>query len=815
MKISLRWLNEFVDIKEYFERPDQLAQLLTSTGLEVEEIHDGSQQFKFVKTAMILEKDKHPDAEKLTLCKVTTGEGVIHQIVCGAKNHKAHDKVILALPGAVLPGNFAIKNSVIRGVASGGMLCSYKELGLADTSEGIAILPENTPIGIDFSEYAELNDVTFELKVTPNRADCLSHIGLAREISCLLNRTFKKPPFKELAPPQSPLSIELTVLNPEMCPRYTGRVIRTVKVGPSPTWLKKRLESVGLNSINNVVDITNYVMMEWGQPLHAFDLRNIQGGLIRVGKATPQEKFTTLDGSELTLRGDELMIQDAHRSLCMAGVIGGKNSGVQDDTQDIFLESAFFAPQWVRKSARNHGLSTDSGYRFSRGVDPHVTLEALDRATQLIGEIAGGTLGSQVFEIKSRENPPPTISIQAATISQRLGYAVDTKKFESWMLRLGCQIEKIEDTYTVTPPSWRFDIEMDMDLVEEYARLNGYEHIPETLPPLVKAPSKHDATYSFQSCLINIMTSLGYSQALNFAFVGSKKQNQFIGDKELLLKMGLYIPNQPVALMNPLNEQMDVMRATLSMGLIDNLHHNFHHSVDSGRLFEVGTIFEHTSAANGTTYTEHHRWAGVAWGWPTNLWTKDLSVPVVMDLKQSIEETLSLLGFKNWQWQKLTTAEGLPPFLHPGQSVALQLNGKKIGFLGTLHPSLREEMKIRCDAALFEFETEKLMKEGQPTQNVAPLSKFQSVDRDLSLLMSKSVGAGLVQQEILQAGGPTLKSVFPIDLYEGDKLTIGQKSITYRLRFQNHEGTLTDDLVQKNMDNILLNIKKHWEIHVR
>lgn len=815
MKISLRWLNEFVDIQEYFERPDQLAHLLTTTGLEVEEIRDGAQQFKFVKTAMILEKDKHPDAEKLTLCKVTTGEGVIHQIVCGAKNHKAQDKVVVALPGAILPGNFAIKNSVIRGVASGGMLCSYKELGLADTSDGIAILPEETPIGINFADYAELNDVTFELKVTPNRADCLSHIGLAREISCLLNRPFKKPASKEWPAPTSPLSMELVVLDPEMCPRYTGRVIQNVKVGASPAWLKKRLESVGLNSINNVVDITNYVMMEWGQPLHAFDLRNIQGGVIRVGKAIPQEKFTTLDGSTLTLRGDELMIQDAHRSLCMAGIIGGKNSGVQEDTQDIFLESAFFAPQWVRKSARNHGLNTDSGYRFSRGVDPYVTVEALDRATQLISEMAGGTPGSKVFEVKSRENLPPTITIQIETIAQRLGYAVDVNKFESWMLRLGCQMEKSGQSYAIKPPSCRFDLEIDMDLVEEYARLNGYDHIPETLPPLVKAPSKHDVTYGFQSRLINIMTSLGYSQAMNFAFVGCKKQNQFMGDKDLFTPMGLHLPSQSVSLMNPLNEQMDVMRSTLCMGLIDNLHHNFHHSVETGRLFEVGPIFEHT-AATGNAYTEHHRWAGIAWGWPVNLWTKDLSIPVVMDLKQSIEETLSLLGFKNWQWHKATSGtENLPHFLHPGQSVVLQLNGKKIGFLGTLHPSLREEMKIRCDAALFEFEAEKLINERPSHQNVTPLSKFQAVDRDLSLLMPKAVGAGLVQQGILKAGGATLKSVIPIDLYQGEKLADGLKSITYRLRFQNHEGTLTDDEVQKNMDNILLNIKKHWEIQVR
>lgn len=813
MKISLQWLNDFVDIKEYLERPDQLANLLTTTGLEVEEIHSLLQQYKFVKTALILEKDKHPDADKLSLCKVTTGEGVIHQIVCGAKNHKAQDKVILALPGAILPGNMTIKNSVIRGVASEGMLCSYKELGLADTSDGIAILPESTSVGIPFADYAGLNDVTLELKVTPNRADCLSHLGLAREVSCLLNRPFKKPSLKELPPSNAPIDFQVQVLNPEMCPRYTGRIIRNVKVGPSPSWLKKRLESVGLNSINNVVDVTNYVMMEWGQPLHAFDLRHIQGGIIRVGKATPQEKFMTLDGTELTLRGDELMIQDSHRSLCMAGVIGGKNSGVQEDTQDIFLESAFFAPQFARRSARNHGLSTDSGYRFSRGVDPNATLEALERATQLIHECAGGLIGSKTFEVKSHEISPVVIPIDPEIISQRLGYSVDVPKFESWMIRLGCQVEKTETIYKIKPPSWRFDIEMDMDLVEEYARLNGYDHIPETLPPLNKVPTKHDTHYSFQSRLVDIMTSLGYCQALNFAFVSEKKQTQFIGHRDLFTKTGLSLSSQPVKLVNPLNEQLNIMRSTLSLGLLDNLHHNVHHSIDAGRLFEIGSVFEHNP--NNSAYIEKTRWAGVAWGWPINLWTKDLKVPVVMDLKQSIETTLRSFGFKDWQWHNSQEIGGLPHFLHPGQSVVLQLDGKNLGFLGTLHPSLKETMKIRWDAALFEFDTSSLLQTNSISSKMTPISKFQAVDRDLSLLMPQELGAGLVQSQIQQSGGPHLKTVIPIDLYLGENLENGQKSITYRLCFQSLEGTLTDDQIQKIMDNILLNIKKHWEIQVR
>lgn len=814
MKISLRWLNEFVDVNEYFERPEQLASLLTAAGLEVEEMHDLAQQYKHVQIGMILEKDTHPDADKLTVCKVTTGEGVVHQIVCGAKNHKAHDRVIVALPGAVLPGNFAIKNSVIRGVASGGMLCSYKELGMTDTSDGIAILNEDVALGQSFADFAGLNDVTFELKVTPNRADCLSHMGLAREISCLLHRPFKKTEVKAedfVASEGSPSEFSVDVLNPEMCPRYTGRILRKIKVGPSPVWLQKRLESVGLNTINNVVDVTNYVMMEWGQPLHAFDLRQIQGAKLKIGCAQAHEKFVTLDGTELTLQGNELMIQDANRSLCMGGVIGGKNSGVQDDTTEIFLEAAYFAPQFVRRGARAHGLNTDSGYRFSRGVDPHQTMDALNRATRLLMDVAGGSVASPTYEVKSKETPRSPIEIHPQTITQRLGYPVDIAKFESWMVRLGCELIKDGDRYKVQTPSWRFDLECDMDLVEEYARLNGYEHIPETLPALGVPPSNHDLSYRFQSYLVELMTGLGYSQAMNFAFVHGQKQTEFIANRDPLVKAGLHVAAQPVRLMNPLNEQIDVMRATLTMGLLENLHHNFHHGVESGRLFEWGSVFD--SGSSG--FQERLRWAGLAWGWSTNLWTKSSVAPVVMDLKRAVEEVLSNLGFKSWQWLKASDEGGTPSFMHPGQTILLKLEGRKIGFLGTLHPSVREDMKVRVDTALFEFEAENLLKGVGRSQMVKAISKFQAIDRDLALVMPKNLGSGAIQQEIQKAGGPHLQSVSVFDVYEGDKLPEGQKSVAYRLRYQNLEATLTDAQVQESVDSILAIVKKRWEIQVR
>jgi phenylalanyl-tRNA synthetase beta chain len=465
----------------------------------------------------------------------------------------------------------------------------------------------------------------------------------------------------------------------------------------------------------------------------------------------------------------------------------------------------------VRRGARGHGLNTDSGYRFSRGVDPTHTVEALNRATALLLDVAGGQVGSKVFEVKSKESPRITIEIHPNTISDRLGYAVDIAKFESWMLRLGCQIEKVGESYKIQTPAWRFDLEVDMDLVEEYARLNGYEHIPETLPALGTPPTVHDLSYRFQTTLVELMTGLSYSQAVNFAFVGSAKQNKFMQPVDILAGTGLHAAAQPVRLLNPLNEQIDVMRATLTMGLLDNLQHNFHHGVENGRLFEFGSVFD----SGNSGFQERQRWAGMAWGWTTNLWTKSVETPVVMDLKRVVEEVLTNLGFRGWQWLKASEVGGVPHFLHPGQAVILQLEGKKIGFLGTLHPSVREEMKVRVDAAAFEFEAEGLLKGIGRTSNVKAISKFQAIDRDLALVMPKNLGAGVVQQEILKTGGANLQSVGVFDVYEGDKLPEGQKSVAYRLRYQNLESTLTDAQVQESVDAILGNVKKRWEIHVR
>ncbi len=818
MKISLKWLQEYVDVKEFFAKPEELGEMLTRAGLEVEEITNLAKDFNHVVIGLILEKDKHPNADKLSLCRVSTGKDDIHQIVCGAQNHKAGDRVIVALPGAVLPGNFVIKKSAVRGVDSGGMLCSLKELGLATEAEGIAILPANAPIGKPYAEYGGYDDITFELKVTPNRADCLSHFGLAREVGCLLGREVHAPNAElKLAAKSTKSEIALEVKSFDMCPRYTGRFIKGVKIGASPEWLKHRLESVGMNSINNVVDVTNFVMMELGQPLHAFDAAFIGGKKIIVDRATAGEKFITLDGTEKSLNGEELTIRDANHPVCLAGVVGGKNSGVSNATVDLFLESAYFLPMSARKTSRTHGIDSDSSYRFSRGVDPDGALRGLNRATALIVEVAGGEAFGEHHDFYPSpvKKSPVTISVQ--TVSERLGYEAEESKFVDFMTRLGCVVEKEDKGYKVLPPTFRFDLEQDMDLVEEYARLNGYEHIPESLPVFASAPTVHDKVFMLNRGTSDVLRAEGYQQALNFAFVGSKAEKTFLGSYEALKAAGLEISEVPIRVMNPLNEEMDVMRSSLSFGLYRNLHTNFHAGNMYGRLFEMGSTFSKgaKTATDGADYQETPRLGLAAWGYSQNMWNKSLNYPLVYELKASVEALLKSLNIGSYTWVTPANKTDVPSFLHLGQFAQLLVEGKKVGFIGTVHPILLDDAKIRVPAALAELDLAQLYK-GQPRPyRICSVSKFPVVERDFAFVMPNSLKVGDVLKDIRKAAGSLLLNVDVFDLYEGGKMEAGKKSVALRVWLQDKNATLQEAQITEVTTKVLESLKKNFDLSVR
>jgi phenylalanyl-tRNA synthetase beta chain len=812
MKISMRWLQDHIDVADYMSKPQELAKILTAAGLEVESVEDRSLAFKNVVVGQVVKLDKHPNADRLTVCQVDAGEGSTRQIVCGAKNHKQGDKVVVTLPGAVLPGNFEIKKSKIRDVESLGMLASESELGLKKESEGILILPADAPVGKPFAEYFGLDDVLIEINVTVNRADCLSHLGLARELSCLLDRPLKTAKLEPKLTPAANMdkAFKVQLKDSGLCPRYSGRVINDIKVGPSPEWLKRRLESVGLNSINNVVDVTNFVMMDTGQPLHAFDIDKLENKTIVVDKAQVGEKFKTLDGTGLTLTGDELTIRDQSRAVCIAGAIGGQNSGVGESTRHVFVESAHFAMDSVRKTARRHGLQTDSAYRFSRGTDPSGVVRALERACALIQQVAGGSVADYLWDEYPGKKEKPAITVRPEYIAQRLGYPLEAAKVELWLKRLGCQVSKSGSELKVVAPEFRVDLEQEVDYVEEMGRLEGYDHIPENLPNLSYAPLDYDKSFTFEQRVSELARAAGLSQCVNYGFVGSKYQAALLGSVETFRGSGLDMDSEPIRLKNPLSEDLDVMRVSLVPGLLKNVLHNYRHGNTQGLLFEIGYVFRHGPEG----YMQEPRLSVVAWGKPEGLWSgKDIGESYAFyDLKSRVQQILEKMLINQPQWN---TWGATPQLIHPAQAATLFVEGRNVGFLGSAHPQWLMNEKVRTGVAIGEFDL-KALSRGQPRSvKFKPVSKFPAVERDLAFLLPKTMRAADVAQEIKKTAGPILQSLEIFDTFSGESVPEGFVSVAYRMVYQDLEGTLGEERLTALQKQIVANVEKKLAVKVR
>lgn len=837
MQISLKWLNEYVDVSPFYSSPkglsnlspkglpasspkdlpasgpEALSELLTNAGLEVENIENKGAKFHHVVIGQVAEYDRHPDADKLTLCQVDVGDGQLRQIVCGAKNHKQGDKVVVALPGAVLPGDFKIKESKIRGVESKGMLCSASELGLEEESEGIVILPEDAVVGMPFAEATGLDDIVFELSVTPNRSDCLSHYGLAREIAAMTGAELK-PPKIDLKTSgsfcQETVSVKLKAA--DACQRYAGRLIKNVEVKASPAWLKQRLESVGLNSINNVVDVTNFVMLELGQPLHAFDVAQINGNVIIIDKANPGESFQTLDGTKITLTGNELTIRDANGPVALAGIVGGVNSGVSENTRDIFLEAAYFTQETVRRTARQFGIETDSGYRFSRGTNPEGVLNAMDRACDLIQQVAGGVVSEDFHDCYPQPIKKSVIELSHQLLQERLGYVVVPKDFLNWMQRLGCQdVGSDEGVYRILPPAFRWDLEQGVDLVEEYARLNGYDKIPETFPPLFSAPTGHVSDYLEHQRMIDLMNAEGYLQAVNYGFISDLFQSQFLGDQSKLKGLGLATAGESVTIKNPLSEDLNIMRSSLSPGLFKNMLNNIRYGSSFGRLFESGYVF--TKGADD--YQQLARLGLMAWGQMEGLWQKpEHQAPVVYELKRTLENLLAKLNVASFQWRTVDPVD-VPEFLHPGQCASLFFEGKSIGFIGSLHPSLLHEHKIRQQVALAELDRGILMR-GQPRKpKVKALSKFPPVERDFAFVVPNTLPVDDVLKTVKKAGGAAVSDIRVMDQYVGPGISEDARSVTIRIYCQSEDHTFSETELNALHEKVIGEVKRKLSIEVR
>lgn len=783
MKFSEQWLREWVNPAV---DNDTLSAQLTMAGLEVDAVAPVAEAFSGVVVGEVLQVEQHPDADKLRVCQVNIGTGEPLNIVCGAANVRAGLRVPTATIGAVLPGDFRIKKSKLRGVESFGMLCSAKELGLAETSEGLLELALDAPVGRDLRDYLQLDDVTFELGLTPNRGDCLSIAGIAREVG-VVNRCAVTAPHIDAVAAGSADTFPVSVTAPADCPRYVGRVIRGINPqATTPAWMVERLRRSGVRSLGPAVDITNYLLLELGQPMHAFDLARLKTG-IEVRRARAGETLALLNGSTVELDGDTLVIADSNGPQALAGVMGGDATAVGDATVDIFLESAFFAPEAIAGRARRYGLHTDSSHRFERGVSPALQRDALERATALFVQITGGVPGPAV-EVMHEAHLPRRISItlRQARIKRVLGFELPAAEVEDILTRLGLSVTPAGEDWSVTPPAWRFDISIEEDLIEELARIHGYDQLPSIRPVAAMQMGAVGEGQLGLEQLRRLLVTRGYQEAVTYSFVAPELQK--------LLEPSL----EPLALANPISAEMAVMRTTLWAGLVQALVYNTNRQQGRVRLFESGLRF--LPEAKGLR--QERVVAGLAYGAAQPEQWGEVVRPVdFFDLKADVEAMLALSG----QDATVSFVAASHPALHPGQSARIEQNGAPLGWIGALHPAVAEKLGLAGGALVFELALEPLLQGRTPRFH--ELSRFPAVRRDIAVVIDNSVPVDAVLTIIRRVAPDTLQELKLFDLYTGKGIDSGRKSLAMGLTLQADSRTLTDSEVDAALGSILATLE--------
>ncbi|NHQ84911.1 phenylalanine--tRNA ligase subunit beta [Iodobacter sp. HSC-16F04] len=764
MKFSEQWLRSWVNPALNSE---QLAHLLTMAGLEVEENDPAAPEFTQVFVAEVLSVTKHENADKLNVCSVNVGEAEPLQIVCGAPNVAPGIKVPCARVGAALPGDFNIKKAKVRGVESFGMLCSGDELGMPSDVDGLMILPSDAPVGMPIREYLQLDDRLLTLKLTPNRTDCLSIKGIAREVAALTDAVLHPVEIKAVVPACDDV-IAVSLNAGAACPRYAGRVIKNVnQAAVTPDWMKQRLERSGLRTVSAIVDVTNYVLLELGQPMHAFDADKLQGG-IQARFAQQGEKITLLNEKELMLEADMLVIADAAQPLALAGIMGGLASSVVAGTQNIFLESAFFAPGTIAGRSRRVGFSSDSSHRFERGIDFANVVNALERATQLILDICGGEAGP-VTEAKAELPARPAVALRVSRVAKVLGIQLSADEILALLARLALPTSLAGDVITVTPPSFRFDIEIEEDLIEEIARLFGYDNIPvaPSASRQVMLPQQGDRRA--KAALKSIMVARDYFEAISYAFVEEKWEADFAGN------------TCPVKLLNPIASQMSVMRSSLFGGLICALQGNQKRKQERVRLFELARVFNGTAAD-----AQPEKIAGLAWGHRcAEQWGIAKQHVDFYDVKADVEALLAP--------RKADFRRSEHPALHPGRAAEVLLNGIVVGVIGELHPKWVQSYDLGTAPILFELDVETLVSVEMLTAK--PVSKLQVVRRDLALLADESLSVATLQAAFAKLKKPLLVASEVFDVYRGKGVPEGKKSLAFKMLMQDTHKTLTDEEV--------------------
>ena len=796
MRFSESWLREWIDPPVDTKA---LADQLSMAGLEVDAIEPAAAPFSGVVVGLVESLEQHPDAQKLRVCQVDIGTGEPQQIICGAANVAAGMRVPVAALGALLPGDFKIKRAKLRGVESFGMICSAKELGLAESSEGILPLPDDAPIGADFRDWLGLDDACIEVDLTPDRGDCLSIAGLAREVAAINGLDLAAPVLAPVAAISGD-KMPVRLLAPEACPRYACRVIRGIDpAAATPLWMRERLRRGGIRPIAPVVDVTNYVLLELGQPMHGFDLARLEGE-IQVRMATPGERLQLLNGEEIALRPDSLVIADASAALALAGIMGGQASGVGDDTRDVLLESAFFAPTAIAGKARGYGLHTDSSHRFERGVDPGLQVRAIERATELLLAITGGEPGP-VVDVTSEAHLPrrEPLALRPSRCTQVLGLDLSVETIAATLGRLGMQVETAGGGLMVTPPSARFDLLHEVDLIADLGRIHGYDRIPTTRHQAatpVSAPP--ETAFDLDRARLTLV-SRGYQEVITYSFVSPELQAQVEPEREGL------------RLANPISAELSVMRLSLWPGLLQTARYNRARQQERVRIFESGLCF----LPEGAELRQEPMIGGlVLGGLEPEQWGASDRPADFFDLKGDVEALLAAAGSavaRAGSGFAFVPAEH--PALHPGQTARVVRGDREVGLLGMLHPRLAAELDLAGDTFLFQLAQEALAADRLPA--FTQVSRFPAIRRDLALVIDAGVPFASVESCVRGSAGGLLRELILFDVYAGSKIDTGRKSLALGLILQASSQTLTDDLVDETVDRVVSALASEFDARLR
>ena len=791
MRFSLNWLRQWVPTDLDAE---SVADRLTAAGLEVDDLETVGGGLDGVVVAEIVECSPHPDADRLKVCRVVHGDDAPVTIVCGAPNARAGLKAPLATVGTRLPNGLKIKPAKLRGVESRGMLCSAPELGLGEDASGLLELPETVETGATLARALGLPDHVIEVDLTPNRADCLSIRGIARELAAVESLECREPEMARVAPALDD-GIEIELFDPADCPRYVGRLIRGIDPqATTPAWMIERLERSGLRARAPVVDVTNYVLLELGQPMHAFDAASIEGG-IQVRRARSGDRITLLDGQAIEPDGDMLLICDHRKPIALAGIMGGQDSAVGDETRDILLESAWFNPAAIIGKGRRLGLATDSSHRYERGVDPELQIQAIERATALMLQIAGGTAGPVIEKTSPQYLPEtPRIRLRMERVNRVLGTALDAGQVHDILLRLGMEVEADADGFRVTPPSARRDLAIEVDLVEEVARMVGYDQLPSRAPggrlrPIV--PSERSAA---MDTIRSSLQARGFQEIMTWSFVADDE----------LARLSLEQFAQPLA--NPLSQEMGVLRTSLVPGLLRTAATNLRHQHSRLKLFETGHAF---SAAD--EWTEYERLGLlIAGDAQPESWLEKRRDFDFYDLKGEIEQLIACVGHRSGNLRAEASAVG---WLHPGQACALALGGRALGVAGQLHPGVAAKLDI--DETIFVAELDLATLRERDLPAFAGTARYPSVRRDLALIVPEAVPAAALQQACAKTVGQMLESCLIFDQYQGEGIESGYKSIGIGLILRDVSRTLTDEDVDSVMLSVVESLKKECNTSLR